>query len=119
MPFGVEFSAESARDFELIFDHLLENYIGFGEDPEEALKRAAHRIMGIRRAADGWRHFPSVARRATMFCLASDISPLTASIYWFDVDEAAQKVRILAIFLGGQDRVRHMLVRLLREDEKG
>jgi len=39
------------------------------------------------------------------------------AIYWFDVDEAARKVRILAIFFGGQDHVRHMLVRLLRESD--
>ena len=40
------------------------------------------------------------------------------AIYWFDVDEAARKVRILAVFFGGQDHVRHMLVRLLGRDER-
>jgi hypothetical protein len=35
------------------------------------------------------------------------------AIYWFDVNEAEQRVRILAIFFGGQDHVRHMLTRLL------
>jgi plasmid stabilization system protein ParE len=119
MPFAVEFSAESQRDFELIFDHLLENYIGFGENPDEALKRAAHRIMGIRRAADRLATFPI---RGTA---RDDVLPgvryltIDRAIYWFDVDEAARKVRILAIFFGGQDHVRHMLVRLLRKDQQG
>lgn len=119
MPFAVEFSAESERDFELIFDHLFKSYIGFGESTEEALEHAAQRIMGIRRAADRLATFPI---RGT---LRDDVLPgvryltIDRAIYWFDVNEAAQKVRILAIFFGGQDHVRHMLVRLLREDESG
>jgi plasmid stabilization system protein ParE len=117
MPFAVEFSAESERDFELIFDHLFESYIGFGESPEEALEHAAQRIMGIRRAADRLAMFPI---RGTA---RDDVLPgvrylaIDRAIYWFDVDEAAQKLRILAIFFGGQDHIRHMLLRLLREDE--
>jgi toxin ParE1/3/4 len=39
------------------------------------------------------------------------------AIYGFDVDKAARKVRILAIFFGGQDHVRHMLVRLLGKSD--
>jgi len=39
------------------------------------------------------------------------------AIYWFDVDEAERKLRILAVFFGGQDHVRRMLLRLLRRDE--
>ncbi len=117
MPFAVEFSAGSERDFELIFDHLFESYIGFGESHEEALDHAAHRIMSIRKAAGRLTTFPL---RGT---LRGDILPgvrhltVDRAIYWFDVDEPAQKVRILAIFFGGQDHVRHMLVRLLRQDE--
>jgi plasmid stabilization system protein ParE len=115
MPFAVEFSAESERDFELIFDHLIESYIGFGESAEEALERAGHRIMGIRGAADRLATFPV---RGTA---RDDILPgvrylaIGRAVYWFDVDQAARKVRILAIFFGGQDHVRHMLVRLLRD----
>ena len=119
MKFAVEFSAESERDFELIFEHLCESYIGFGESPEAALARAAQRIMDIRRAADRLAIFPI---RGTA---RDDVLPgvryltIDRAIYWFDVDDAARKVRILAIFFGGQDHVRHMLVRLLREDEPG
>ena len=35
------------------------------------------------------------------------------AIYWFDLNEAEQRVRVLAIFFGSQDHVRHMLTRLL------
>ena len=36
-------------------------------------------------------------------------------ICWFDVDDERQPVRVLAVFFGGQDHVRHMLARLLQE----
>lgn len=119
MPFAVEFSAGSERDFELIFDHLFENYTGFGENPDEALKRAAHRIMGTRRAAGRLATFP--VRGTARDDVLPGVRYLTIdrAMYWFDVDEAAQKIRILAIFFGGQDHVRRMLVRLLRKDEQG
>ena len=116
MPFTIEFSAESERDFELIFDHLFESYRLFGESADEALDRAAQRIIGIRRAAERLTSFPI---RATM---CDDILPgvryvlIDRAIYWFDVDEKAKKVCILAIFFGGQDHIRHMLVRLLRDN---
>ena len=47
MSFKVEFSAESEHDFELIFDHLFESYVGFGENSGDAFDRAARRIMSI------------------------------------------------------------------------
>ena len=117
MKFAVEFAAECERDFALIFEHLRENYIGFGESPEEALARAAHRIMAIRRAADRLAIYP--VRGTARDDVLPGVRSLTIdrAIYWFDVDAAARKVRILAIFFGGQDHVRQMLVRLLREDE--
>ncbi|MBI3503283.1 MAG: type II toxin-antitoxin system RelE/ParE family toxin [Proteobacteria bacterium] len=117
MPFAVEFSVESERDFDLIFDHLFESYLGFGESREEAFDHAAHRIMGIRKTADRLATFP--ARGTARDEVLPGVRHLTIdrAIYWFDVDEAARKVRILAIFVGGQNHVRHMLVRLLREDE--
>lgn len=118
MPFAIEFSAESEHDFELIFDHLFESYIGFGESAEVALEHAARRTLEIRHAADRLATFPL---RGT---LRNDVLPgvrhltIDRAVYWFDIDEAAQKVRILAIFFGGQDHVRHMLVRLLRQNER-
>ena len=113
MPFAIEFSTQSERDFELIFDHLFESYLGFGESVEEAFDHAARRILEIRRAADRPSTFPI---RGTV---RDDILPgvrylgMDRAIYWFEVDEAAGKVRILAVIFGAQDHVRHMLVRLL------
>ena len=35
------------------------------------------------------------------------------AIFYFETDDIAQRVRVLAIFFGGQDHQRRMLVRLL------
>lgn len=118
MPFAIEFSAGSERDFELIFDHLFESHVGFGESTEEALERAARRIMVIRQAAERLSTFP--VRGTSRDDILAGVRYLTIdrAIYWFDVDEAARKVRILAVFFGGQDHVRHMLIRLMRDGDR-
>jgi toxin ParE1/3/4 len=119
MRFAVEFSADAERDFDLIFDHLFDSYVAFGEGNEEALDHAARRMMAIRKAADRLARFPL---RGTA---RDDVLPgirylaIARAIYWFDVDQTAHKVRILAVFFGGQDHIRHMLVRLLATSETG
>jgi plasmid stabilization system protein ParE len=113
MPFAIEFSAESERDFELIFDHLFESYLGFGESVGEALDHAMRRILDIRRAADKLSSFPIRGTERDDILPSGRYLSIDRTIFWFDADEAAVKVRILAVFFGGQDHVRHMLVRLL------
>ena len=117
MRFAIEFSADAERDFGLIFDHLFESYVAFGESTEEALDHAARRVMAIHKAADRLARFPL---RGTA---RDDIMPgirflaIGRATYWFDVDQTARKVRILAVFFGGRDHIRHMLVRLLGGNE--
>lgn len=113
-PYAIEFSVEAERDFGLILDHLFESYRSFGEPVESALEHAGQRVMEIRHAADRLETAPhrGVLREDLLpglRCLALD-----AAIYWFEVDDVARKVRILAVFFGGQDHIRHMLLRLLR-----
>jgi len=116
MKFAVEFSAGSERDFDLIFDHLFESYVGFGESAEEALAHAAQRIMGIRRAAGRLATYPVRGTARDDVLPGARHLAIGGAVYWFDVDEAARKVRVLAVFFGGQDHVRRMLVRLLADD---
>jgi toxin ParE1/3/4 len=117
MRFAIEFSADAEHDFELIFDHLFESYTAFGESTEEALSHAARRVMNIRKAVD------RLARSPLRGTTRDDILPgvrflaTARAIYWFDVDQKARKVRVLAVFFGGQDHIRHMLVRLLGGNE--
>ena len=113
MQFTIEFSADAERDFELIYDHLFQSYLSFGECIAEALAHAGNRIDRIRRTAS---KLGTAPHRGTLY---EDMLPglrhvtIDRAIYWFEVHDAEEKVRVLAIFLGGQDHVRHMLARLL------
>ena len=105
--------AEAERDFALIFDHLFESYRSFGESVETALDHCEDRIREIRQEAD--RLYPAPHRGEHHDDLLPGLRRLTVdrAIYWFDGNEAEQRVRILAMLFGGQDHVRHMLTQLL------
>ena len=113
MRFRVEFSAEAERDFALIFDHLFESCLGFGESVETALDHCEARIRKFRQEADRLAAAPF--RGESHDDLLPGLRHLTIdrAIYWSDVNEVEQRVRMLAIFFGGQDHVRQMLTRLL------
>ena len=117
MRFAIEFSADAERDFGLIFDHLFESYVAFGESTEEALDHAAQRVMDIRKAADRLASFPLRGTERDDVLSGIRFLAIGRAIYWFDVDRTARKVRILAVFFGGRDHIRHMLVRLLGGNE--
>ena len=115
MGFRLELSAEAERDFGLIFDHLLRTYLDFGESLESAVNHAETRVREIRVAAERILAAPYRGERH------DDIRPglrhvtIERAIYWFYVDEARRTVRVVGVFIGGQDHVRHMLVRLLED----
>ncbi len=114
MAFELEFSVEAEHDFGLIFEHLLQSYMDFGESLESALDHAESRVLEIRATAE--RITAAPYRGESHDDILPGLRPLTIGrgIYWFDIDEASQVVRILAVFFGGQDHVRHMIGRLLQ-----
>lgn len=116
MAFRLEFSVEAERDFGLIFDHLLRSYLDFGENPETALDRAGARVPEIRTAAERILSAPHRGERHDDILTGLRHLTIGRAIYWFDVDETRETVRVLAVFFGGQDHVRHMMIRL-HEDE--
>lgn len=113
MAFKVVFAADAERDFELIFDFLVESYLGFGESEESAIERAFERVQSIRKDAI------SIGKAPFRGTAHSDLMPglrhvtLNRAIFWFDIVEATEEVRIFAVFFGGQDHRRRMLVGLL------
>ena len=113
MAFRLEVSAAAERDFELIFDHLLRSYLDFGESPEDALDRAAARIVGTRAATERILAAPHRGERHDDILPGVRHLAIGRAIYWFEVDEPRETVRVLAVFFGGQDHVRRMTVRLL------
>ena len=113
MTWRIEFAPRAEQDFDLIFDHLFDTYRGIGEPRDTAFDNAVRRIESIRRRAE------MIAQAPFQGTLHNAIAPglrhvtHDRAIYWFDLDEDAQVVRILAVFFGGQDHVRQMLRRSL------
>jgi len=116
MAFRLDFSAEAERDFGLIFDHLLRSYLDFGENLESALDRAGTRVLEVRAAAKRILSAPRRGERHDEILPGLRHLAIGRAIYWFAVDEAGETVRVVAVFYGGQDHVRHMMARLLDDD---
>ena len=113
--FSGQFAADAERDFGLIFDHLLRSYLDFGERLDSALDHAEARILAIRAAAERILDAPHRGERHDEFLPGLRHLAIGRAIYWFDIDESRETVRILAVFFGGQDHVRHMMARLLQD----
>lgn len=116
MPYRIEFAEASERDLDLIFDHLFESYLSFGESTDQALDHAGQRIMGIRAAAERLALFPERGASRDDIVPGLRFMVMDRAIYWYDVDDRAQAVRVLGMFFGGQDHIRRMLIRLLGTD---
>lgn len=111
----VEFAAVAVRDFELIFDHLVQSYQEFGDDIETAFDRAERRIVEIQSLSE------TLAKIPFQGTLRPDILPglrfvrHNKTVFWFIAQEDREIVQVLAVFFGSQDHIRHMLARLLSD----
>lgn len=113
MAFRLVFSAAAERDLALILDHLFDSYCAFGEASGTALDRAATRIRAIRRNAERICKAPDRGTRHDDLLPGLRHLTIERAIFWYDVDDERKLVTVLAVFFGGQDHVRHMLIRLL------
>jgi len=117
MAYRVERAVETDRDLESIFDFLLDSYMGFGDTRDEALERAAARIESIE---DAMLALGDAPHQGTLRPdLLEGLRSVTKqrAIFYFDVDDDLRRVRVLAIFFGGQDHQRVMLKRLSDPDQ--
>jgi toxin ParE1/3/4 len=104
-------AADVTRDFDLIEDHLVQSYQEFGEDLETAIARAAARID---EALGYLRTFATHPHRGTeQPKIRPGIRTVTnkSFVFYFEIDEPASEVRILATFFGGADHRRQILDR--------
>jgi toxin ParE1/3/4 len=113
MAYKVERALDTDDDLEAIFDFLVQSYAECGEAKTDAIERAARRLADIEEA------MLSLAAAPHQGTKRDDILPGLRSvtkdraIYYFDLDDDARRVRVLAVFFGGQDHRRAMLKRLL------
>jgi len=112
--YAIEFSEEAERDFAMVLDHLFESYRSLGEPVDAAVDLAGRRVLDIRRAAERLATAPHRGTARSDLGEGMRFLALEGAVYWFEIDDVERKVRVLAVFFGGQDHVRHMLLRLLR-----
>lgn len=115
MRFNLDRGSQVTRDLERIYDFLFDSYVGFGDKPEDADVAAAARVAQIEVAMEGLAERP---HQGTLLpALLPNLRSVTKdrAIFYFNVDDEARMVRVLAIFFGSQDHQRHMLKRLLEE----
>ena len=110
---SLEFAADAERDFELIFDHLVESYLEFGEDRDVAFERAIKRIRGIQVSANKLTLAPKQGALRPDILEGLRFVRIEKAVFWFVLEEQRQVVRVLAVFFGAQDHIRHMLTRAL------
>ena len=112
MAYRVEASDQAEIDLGDILQFLYESFRAFGDDDRDAFDRAAARVRAIRQAM---RSLGPVPHQGT---LRPDLGPglrnvtKDRAILYFEVDDGAERVRILAVFFGGQDHRGAMLRRL-------
>lgn len=111
----VVFSIAAGQDLNLIEAHISAAYRNFGESPNEAMNHAAARIEAILSTAERLATAPWRGQARDDLLPGLRQLTLDGAIYWFIVDEVALQIRVLAMFFGGQDHQRHMLVRLLQK----
>jgi toxin ParE1/3/4 len=116
MAYEVERSAASDRDLETIFDFLFEAALALGEDASTASERAARRILEIEAAMEALGDLPHQGVLPSEFADGLRGVMKGRSLFYFDVDDMRCRVRVLAIFFGGRDHRRRMLLRLLSPD---
>ena len=104
MAWRVERSKDTDRDLGLIFDFLVEAARGFGEPPEAALDRAEARILAIEKSMVKLGSAPYQGR--LLPDLGEGIRAVTKdrAIFYFTVDDDEKRLRVLAVFFGGQDQ---------------
>lgn len=113
MAYRVLRAAAVDLDLDLIFDFIADSAEDLGETPQTAFEIASRRILGIEHAMEALGRVPH--QGTLQPALGPGIRHVTKdrAILYFDVDDASETVRILAVFFGGQDHDARILLRLL------
>jgi toxin ParE1/3/4 len=109
--YRVSRAAEVTRDLDRIEAHLVQAYQELGDDPDNAVDRAATRIED---ALVYMRTFALRPHRGTeQTATRPGVRSVTSKsfVYYFEIDERSSEVRLLAIFFGGPDHRRQIIDR--------
>ena len=117
-PWTVVFAAEAINDLVLITDYLTQAYCGFGEPLAEAHSHAQVRIEAIITAAERLSTAPFRGECHNDLLPGLRHLALDRAVYWFRPRAEQRVIQVLAVFFGGQDHQRRMLVRLLQNSSQ-
>lgn len=112
MVYEVIRTADSDRDLDAIFEHLITSYMAVGDSVGEAFLRAEQRVNGM--VAEIF-DLGKVPHQGTLLPdLRPDLRCVTKdrAIIYFEVIETHQQIEVLAVFFSGQDHRRHIVKRL-------
>lgn len=113
MAYEVLWADAVERDLELIFDFLVTAAETFGDSEADAFERAARRIDEIESGMEALGQTPHQGTLRPH--LGHSVRNVTKSraVYYFEVNDSARTVKVLAVFFGGQDHDARILLRLL------
>lgn len=108
----VRLTPQAVRDLQGIQRHLANSYIHFGEDVRGAVARAERRVRVMRHLANRLVSGPHRGTRHGHLLPGLRSVTIDQLAIWFNIDEDAGVVRVLALSFGGQDQHARMLARL-------
>ena len=117
-PWTVVFAAEAINDLLLISEYLGQAYCSFGESPVEADRHAQARIEAIIAAAERLATAPWRGESHDDLMPGLRHLALDRAVDWFRPRAQHRDIQVLAVFFGGQDHQRRMLVRLLQKSSE-
>lgn len=112
MKYTVERSSDADRDLDIIFDFLIESYQAFGEETDSAVDRATERMRQIHEAMESLSNLPHQGTLLPQLVAGLRSVTKDRAVFYFQVQQAERKLRVLAVFFGGQDHLRLMLTRI-------
>ncbi len=115
MAYEVRRAAAVDLDLELIFDFLVAAAESFGESTETAFAMAERRLRDIEASLENLGKVPHQGTRDDGLGIGIRHVTKGRAIFYFDVDDDAQTLRVLAVFFGGQDHDSRILLRLLSQ----
>ena len=117
-PWTLVFAEEAINDLELITEHLTQAYCGFGEPLAEATRHAQLRIESIIAVAERLATTPFRGESRDDLLPGLRHLALDRAVYWFRSRAVQREIQMLAVFFGGQDHQRRMLVRVLQNSSQ-
>jgi plasmid stabilization system protein ParE len=110
----VVFAEDAINDLVLITEYLTQAYCSYGEPLAEANRHAQLRIESIIAKAERLAIAPLRGESRDDLLPGLRHLALDRAVYWFRPRAEQRDIQVLAVFFGGQDHQRRMLVRLLQ-----